>query len=148
MKRLFLSLSVAVSLPGCGPSIVPWQAGRTPGPESALRARELKQWLLGFDSVESMEACVLAAPSLGLTVNKVLRPLRILVVTPGLPIRTFQAQASKIPGIAFVERDAVTPDLDPPGTPASVAALPSLIDEGDPGRSEQWYLERMRLPQA
>lgn len=113
-----------------------------------MRARELKQWLLGFETLAAMDACVARAPARGMLVNKVLRPLRILVVMPVGPAASFQANARSIPGLSFVERDAVSPDFEPPASPGRATGMPALLEQGDPGRSEQWYLERMRLPQA
>ncbi|MEB3236766.1 MAG: S8 family serine peptidase [Candidatus Sericytochromatia bacterium] len=142
------ALCIALGVLGCGQEMIPPGLTVSGADAVRLRARELRQWIVGFADDASMRGFVSRAAFHDCTVVKVLPPLRMVVVTLDRVTDGNLSVLRALSGVSFVERDAVSPDWEPPSPSRSTPFLPALFGDGDPGRTEQWYLDRMNLPRA
>jgi subtilisin family serine protease len=111
----------------------------------ALRARELRQVAIGFRRMPDPELLTRLAARHGLSVVKALPAIALVVVRcdrePGATLRALATE----PEVAFAEPDAVI-NADPPRAIGRLPFPGFRTDTGDPGRSEQYYLDRIAAP--
>ncbi|MBM3270188.1 MAG: S8 family serine peptidase [Candidatus Sericytochromatia bacterium] len=135
---------IATATPGCGGEsgvVARVSSGDHPAASRALRGRIV----VGFDRAPGAAAIGRFAAKAGITPVRRVDALALAVFdTP--PGWTGRAALLTDPAVAFVEGDALEPEARP-APRSSVPVLPRLT-AGDPGRTEQWYLDKIGAPRA
>ena len=148
MNRARKAIAIALwglALTACG------KPAASPGLDLSYMAPEAKAALarrlvVGFQAVPDAAEIVRIEQTCRVDLVRRLDTLALAVFEAPDDLRQARSRLLGQKGIAFVEGEWLPPEPRPP-IQRRPPALP-LLDAGDPGRSEQWYLDKIGAPQA